>query len=148
MACRGLKQYEPSKKYFDLSIKYFSDSYGEDNYNVGLVLNSIVKLNWMTENWEEAQIKLNKALVIYKRVLGEYHPNIQNTQRYLLAVKEKITFQEYEKNMKIQEKTNMICKYRFLLFLKFSLVFTNSDFARECPSSDALFSYRYFLKAD
>ncbi|BBH19386.1 hypothetical protein Back11_07310 [Paenibacillus baekrokdamisoli] len=100
MACRGLKQYEPSKKYFDLSIKYFSDSYGEGDYNVGLVLNSIGKLNWVTGDWAEAQTKLNEALLIFRRVLGDNHPNTQSTQRYLLAVQEKTTFQEYEDSRK------------------------------------------------
>jgi|GEM_PF-6781188 len=96
IASRGLKKYKLSECYFNLALDYFTKNYGEDNYNVGLVLNSIGKLKWEVGNWSEAQEKFKKALLIYRNVLGENHTYAQDTQRYLLAVQEKVTFQEYE----------------------------------------------------
>lgn len=104
MACRGLKQYKLSEEYFTFALEYFSIYYGEDNLNVGLVLNSIGKLKWVVENWTESQNTFKEALVIYRRILGENHPYTKDTQRYLLAVQEKITFQKYEDSRKMMNQ--------------------------------------------
>ena len=101
MACRGLKEYELSEEYFTHALEYFSKYYGEDNFNVGLVLNGIGKLKWVIGDWIEAQKKLKEALVIYRRVLGENHPYTKDTERYLHAVQDKMSFQEYENSRKM-----------------------------------------------